>query len=42
MPLPGWVNRLLIGFQSLEARLIRRFNLPFGVSLIAIVAKPNS
>jgi len=39
--LPGWLNRLLIGIQALEAALISRINLPWGSSLIAVARKPN-
>lgn len=39
--LPGAVNRALIGYLELEAALIHRVRLPFGVSLVA-VASPAS
>ncbi len=39
--LPGWMNALLIGIQSLEASLISRFDLPWGSSLIAVARKPE-
>jgi SAM-dependent methyltransferase len=38
--LPNWLNRLLIGIQSLEGSLIQRMNLPWGSSLIAVARKP--
>jgi SAM-dependent methyltransferase len=37
--LPLWANRLLTGLLRVEARLLRRWNLPCGVSLIAIARK---
>lgn len=39
VPLPNRLNRWLTGLQSLEARLIRHLNLPFGVSLVAVARK---
>ncbi len=39
VPLPPRLNRWLTGLQSFEARLIRRHNLPFGVSLVAVARK---
>lgn len=40
--LPRWMNGLLISILKIEARLTRRINLPFGVSLLAVVRKPDS
>jgi ubiquinone/menaquinone biosynthesis C-methylase UbiE len=40
IPVPARVNRFLIGVQRFEAKLIRRINLPFGVSVVALVQKP--
>lgn len=37
--LPGAVNRTLIGMLRLEARWLRRFNFPAGVSLLALLRK---
>lgn len=37
--LPKPLNNLLVGMLSLEARLIRRFELPFGVSLVCRAVK---
>ncbi|MCX7045745.1 MAG: class I SAM-dependent methyltransferase [Candidatus Sumerlaeota bacterium] len=37
--LPRWINRALIGLLKIEARLLRRMDLPFGVSLVAMVKK---
>ncbi|MEO0250249.1 MAG: class I SAM-dependent methyltransferase [candidate division WOR-3 bacterium] len=39
VPVPSWLNRLLIALQRFEAHLVRLLNLPFGVSLVAIVSK---
>ncbi|MBM3335854.1 class I SAM-dependent methyltransferase [Candidatus Sumerlaeota bacterium] len=39
--LPPALNRLLIALLNIEARWLRRFNLPFGVSLIALLRKPR-
>lgn len=36
---PGWVNRLLIMIQALEASMIARMNLPWGSSVIAVAKK---
>jgi SAM-dependent methyltransferase len=35
--LPGWINSSLIGLLSLEQKVFRRMNLPFGVSIVAMV-----
>jgi len=40
IPLPRLVNRFLIEMLKLEARWLRHFNLPFGVSLVALLRKP--
>ena len=37
---PRPANRLLIGLMNLENALIRRVNLPIGVSLVAVARKP--
>lgn len=38
--LPSWLNGLLVGLLSIERRLFRRMNLPFGVSIVAL-ARPR-
>jgi hypothetical protein len=38
---PGPLNRLLTGLMDLENALIRRVNLPIGVSLVAVARKPS-
>jgi SAM-dependent methyltransferase len=40
MPLPGWLNRVLIGILSLEAFWLRWGTLPIGSSLIGLAQKP--
>lgn len=40
-PLPAWVNATLRSIVGAEAHLLRRWNLPFGLSLFAIARKPN-
>ncbi len=37
--LPGWVNRLLVGVQRLEAALLGSFDLPWGSSVVAVAEK---
>jgi SAM-dependent methyltransferase len=37
---PEWLNRLLIGLQTLEAWLILRLPLPWGSSVVAVARKP--
>lgn len=39
--LPGWLNRLLLASVQLEALWLRRFDIPFGVSLLAVARKPE-
>lgn len=38
---PGRVNDALAGIFAMEARLIERVNLPFGVSMLALATKPG-
>jgi len=40
LPVSEPVNRLLIGLLGLERRLLRRVNLPFGLSALALARKP--
>jgi hypothetical protein len=37
---PAPVNRALIALLGIEARLLRRVDLPFGVSMVASARKP--
>lgn len=39
-PLPAWLNNLLFSVLALETRFLRRFSLPFGLSLFAVARKP--
>ncbi|MBW2290879.1 MAG: class I SAM-dependent methyltransferase [Deltaproteobacteria bacterium] len=39
-PIPRWLNRMLTGLYILEARLLERFDLPFGVSLLCVARRP--
>jgi SAM-dependent methyltransferase len=39
---PGFVNRALIKLMDLENALIRRVNLPIGVSLVLVARKPGT
>jgi SAM-dependent methyltransferase len=38
---PGWMNRALIRLQEIEARLLLRFDLPWGSSVVAVARKPD-
>jgi len=40
-PLPRWMNALLLRLYALEARLLRRFDLPFGVSVVCLARAPG-
>lgn len=37
---PEWMNRMLIGLQTLEGNLIQRIDLPIGSSVVAVATKP--
>jgi SAM-dependent methyltransferase len=41
VPVPALVNSALIGLQRLETSLIRRVNLPCGLSVLAVARKPR-
>lgn len=41
-PVPNWLNAALIGLQTFEAALIRKLNLPWGSSLIAVARKGSN
>ncbi len=41
IPVPAFLNRLLIRLMDLENALIRRVNLPIGISLVAVGRKPS-
>ena len=38
-PIPSWLNRILTWVYSIEAGLLRRFDLPFGVSVMCIAER---
>jgi len=38
-PMPAWINRLLLGVLSLEARWLQRHDLPIGLSLICLAER---
>lgn len=40
IPVPEWMNRALIGLQSVEASMIAAVPLPWGSSVIAVARKP--
>lgn len=39
VPVPDWLNRMMIGLHGVEAAWLRRFNLPSGLSLMTIQRK---
>jgi SAM-dependent methyltransferase len=39
--LPAWANRALLGVLGLERAVLRRWDLPIGVSLLCIARKPD-
>ena len=39
--LPRWLNQILIGCYKLEAWLLERARLPFGVSAVCIASRPK-
>jgi SAM-dependent methyltransferase len=39
MPVPGWLNRILIGYYRLEARLLQKASLPFGLSVVCVARR---
>lgn len=38
-PVPAWLNASLVRFQRFETALLRRMNLPWGLSVVAVVRK---
>jgi SAM-dependent methyltransferase len=40
MTLPKPVNNAIIRYYKLETRLLRRYNLPFGLSVVSVLQKP--
>jgi SAM-dependent methyltransferase len=41
MPVPGWLNAMLIAYYRWEARLLRRNHLPFGLSVVCVAQRPQ-
>ena len=41
LPVPSWMNRLLLGYYMAESYWLRRWNLPCGLSLCAVAQKPQ-
>ena len=39
VPLPHWLNKALIQYYRLEARALRKVNLPFGLSVVCVARK---
>jgi SAM-dependent methyltransferase len=39
-PIPRWLNSLLLGIYRIEARALRRLDLPFGVSVACVARMP--
>jgi SAM-dependent methyltransferase len=39
MPVPGWINRMLIAYYRWEARTLRRRRLPFGLSVVCVAQR---
>lgn len=42
VPVPRPVNALLTAYYHLESRLLRRYNLPFGLSVVCVAQKPRA
>jgi SAM-dependent methyltransferase len=40
MPVPAWLNRLLIAYYMWEARTLSRRRLPFGLSVVCVAQRP--
>jgi SAM-dependent methyltransferase len=40
-PVPAWLNTALVWFQRLETRLLRWVRLPWGLSVVAVLQKPE-
>ncbi len=41
-PVPRWLNTLLIRLQRVEAAMVRRMSLPWGLTVLAVLQKPAS
>ncbi len=42
LPIPGWLNKLLVRYYRLESRLLMRINLPFGLSVVCVARRKRS
>jgi len=42
LPVPAWLNHLLVAVYRLEARRVARVNLPFGLSAVCIATRPHA
>jgi hypothetical protein len=40
VPVPRPINTLLTAYYHLESRMLRRYNLPFGLSVVCVAQKP--
>lgn len=38
--LPDWINQILIGFSEIETEIVKRFKIPFGLSVVCVAKKP--
>lgn len=41
MPVPGWLNCMLIAYYNWEAGFLRRHSLPFGLSVVCVAQRPR-
>jgi len=41
VPLPGWLNKVLIAYYQVEAKALRRVNLPFGLSVVCVARRED-
>ncbi len=42
MPVPGWLNRALTAYYLWEARVLRRRNFPFGLSVVCVAQRRDT
>lgn len=41
VPVPDWLNRIMIGYYRGESRALRSVDLPFGLSVVCVAQKPR-
>jgi SAM-dependent methyltransferase len=41
VPVPDWLNRVMIGYYQGESRALRGVDLPFGLSVVCVAQKPR-